>query len=407
MNRYQDITGHINYGLFLAVVALLPFPQIALRYAVVLWGISWLLEGRWLRKPELCLRQSGSLIQIPFLLFGVWIIWKALSGIWCADHAAWAWQMERYLTFFCIIPIGIWGVNSHYDWRQAGKVLVWSCVAAVPLYMILMTTLYHHREIIDMLQWKADWDYSCTNWYAFVSTNISHVKHRLFLCSIELLGVIMAVQIWREDVRKLIWMLPVMLAIIPLSGSRQSLLTGIVLLCVAVIYALPQQKRLRYSLVILLSGALIGGGLLYFHPRTQEVGEEDAIRPTVWSLALQHPSDYLLYGLGAGQSTSYLVERYKEEGLEFYAAKRIHAHNQYVEELLETGIFGLLLFLFAWLSIAFCTKKRGRLTAILFTILFMLNMLTDCMFGVFCGIALWAVGLLLIRLQEEHYNPRR
>ena len=52
MNRYQNILGHINYSLFLAIVALLPFPQIFLRYACVLWIITWALEGRWLNKPH-------------------------------------------------------------------------------------------------------------------------------------------------------------------------------------------------------------------------------------------------------------------------------------------------------------------------------------------------------------------
>ena len=27
--------------------------------------------------------------------------------------------MERYLTFALIVPIGIWGLNTNYDWKQA------------------------------------------------------------------------------------------------------------------------------------------------------------------------------------------------------------------------------------------------------------------------------------------------
>ena len=80
---------------------------------------------------------------------------------------------------------------------------------------------------------------------------------------------------------------------------------------------------------------------------------------------------------------------------------RYHPHNQYLEELMEIGFFGLLLFILAWLSIIYYAEKRGRQTAILFTTLFMLNMLTDCMFGKFCGIALWAIGLMFILLQSN------
>ena len=48
MNQYREIIGKLNYGLFLAIVALLPFDQLLLRYAFVTWFVCWLLEGRWL-----------------------------------------------------------------------------------------------------------------------------------------------------------------------------------------------------------------------------------------------------------------------------------------------------------------------------------------------------------------------
>ena len=78
---------------------------------------------------------------LPFLLFGLWYGWRLLSGLWAADHAAWSEQMERYISFGVLIPVGIWGVNSYYDWRKIGKVLIGSCIAAIPFYLILLATL--------------------------------------------------------------------------------------------------------------------------------------------------------------------------------------------------------------------------------------------------------------------------
>ena len=69
MNTYQEIVGRANWWLFLVVVALLPFPQIALRFACVLWIFCWALEGRWLTKPR-SLKENK--MAIPFLLFGLW-----------------------------------------------------------------------------------------------------------------------------------------------------------------------------------------------------------------------------------------------------------------------------------------------------------------------------------------------
>ena len=151
------------------------------------------------------------------------------------------------------------------------------------------------------------------------------------------------------------------------------------------------------------------------HPRMQEfdldeitqmreVSGEHESRLNIWALAIEQPKDYLAHGLGAGQSTNYLVEKYKEKGFNYYASKRFHAHNQYIEQLIELGLPGLLFFLIMWSSIPLCTKDNGRRTAWLFLTLFIFNMFTDCMFGRFCGVALWVVGLVFILLQA---NPQR
>ena len=144
MNRYQQILGAVNYGLFLIVTFLMPFPQTILRTFCVLWVASWVLEGRWLSRPR-SLRENK--MAIPFLLFGAWYLWRLISGLWVADHAAWAEQMERYMSFGLMVPIAIWGLNDRYDWRLAGKMLVAGCIAAAVYYPGIITLLFYHPEL--------------------------------------------------------------------------------------------------------------------------------------------------------------------------------------------------------------------------------------------------------------------
>ncbi|MBQ3673184.1 MAG: O-antigen ligase family protein [Paludibacteraceae bacterium] len=407
MKNYQDIVRRVNYWLFLVVVALLPFPQVALRYACVLWLISWFLEARWIRKPQ-CLKTNT--MAIPFILFGVWYLWKLLSGLWSPDIAAWRWEMERYMTFGLLIPIGLWGVNTYYNWQQVGKVLVWSCVAAVPLYICWMAFLFFHPDFASSLPLAEPWTQH-KEWWVFLSDNISHFKHRLFLCSVELFGLIIAIQLYRKRLALLIPAAIVMISTIQLTGSRQSVLTCAAILVAVIIYALPKRFRLTYGLGILLLGIVIGGGLLKLHPRMQEfdisditemreVSYEHDVRFNIWGFALQQPQDYIWYGLGAGQSRQYMLERFEAAHYEGYVMKNYHSHNQYLEEMMEIGVFGMIFFILAWLSMPICARGKGKYTATLFLILFMLNMLTDCMFGKFDGIALWAVGLVFILLQS-------
>jgi O-antigen ligase len=403
----------LNYGVFLGLIALLPFPQIIVRYACLVWFITWALEFRWLSKPDWR-------FKISVVLFGLWYAWKLLSGLWAPDHAAWAAQMERYLPFLFLVPVGIWGVNPCYDMKRAGRVLVISCLCAVPLYALLMTTLFYHREIIDTLHWEAVWNYAHNDLYAFVTDNISNVKHRLYLCTLELFGAYAAFVLYRHEPKKLIPMLVVMLLMIALTDSRQAILTALILAAVTALLYMPEQYRKRYGVAILAAALLTGGGLLCLHPRMQhmdleavrqmqEKDDPNTARLYIWTCALQEPKDYLAHGLGAGQSTPYLVERYEQAGFGYCAGSRFHCHNQYLQELMEIGIGGLLLFLLAWVSVPLCARGEGRRAAWVLVTVFGCNMLTDCMFNMFCGVSIWAtamVGVMCLSLVEQPAQVR-
>ena len=96
-----------------------------------------------------------------------------------------------------------------------------------------------------------------------------------------------------------------------------------------------------------------------------------------------------------------MLKKYKDLGISDYVKKSYAAHNQYLAEWMEIGIPGLIFFILAWISIPYFTRKRARKSAMLLLTLYALNMLTDCMWGKFDGIALWCVWMVLIRLQSN------
>ena len=403
MEKYRDIMGRINYGLFLTAVFLLPFPQDLVRYACVAWIISWFLEFRWLRKPQL--RNQTWLI---FVAFGLWYGWKLISGFWAPDKAAWSWQMTRYLAFIFMVPVGIWGVNERYDWRQAGSTLVRGCLVALPFYLGLMTALYLHPQWVSFFS-PAEWDFTHPTWWTYFNGNISAIKHRLFLCSIELFGAYIAFHVYRNRPWILVpaWM--TMLFLILLTDSRQAVFMTIILAVIILLFALPKYIRARFCGIIIVMAVILAGMGLKMHPRMQQINMQTIsemnnitydheARLNIWAIALQQPEDYLPWGLGAGQSEIYLIDRYNEVGMDSYANMRFHAHSQYLEELMETGFVGLALLLLALIAMPAFANGKGRQTGVILITIFGLNMAVDCMFGLFCGIALWAVGMVFISL---------
>jgi hypothetical protein len=410
LQRYQSAVGQLNYTLFLLTVALLPFPQIFLRYASVTWFATWVLEGRFCSRPN----QQDWRKAIPFLMFGGWYLWKIISGIWAEDTDAYGWQLERYLFFGLLIPVGIWGVNSRYDWKQVCKVLAISCITAAGVYLFTLFWVYN----ADFFNYDSGKVALQTLPLGYFADSISHIKHRLFLCSTEMMGI-MALLYLRADICckygkakgyfLIICAIVIMIAFILATGSRASILSGAALITIWMLYKLPI-RRIRYKIAFVLLACGIGLFALSQHPRMQAFDYEDLfsiretahdhnVRLNIWGTALENPKDYSLYGLGAGQSFQYLQNKYIEKGLIRY--HNFNSHNQYIEEWIELGIPGLMFFILAWLSLPFCTKKRARKSANMLLTLYALNMLTDCMFGRFDGIILWAVWMLLIRLQAD------
>lgn len=407
LQKYQSVIGQLNYTLFLVVVALLPFPQIFLRYACVTWLITWLLEGRFLQKPNLAEWKR----MLPILLFGLWYLWKIISGLWANDQVAYTWQLERYMLFGAMIPIGIWGVNEQYNWKKICSVLVISCIAAAGVYLFTLFWVQNanvfYREI--PLQ---------TMTFEYFASKISYIKHRLFLCSVEMMGV-MAILFIRKDILEkwgkvkgwlaIISAIAIMAILILATGSRASILSGIALIAIGVLYKLPI-RSIRYKIGFILLAGGIGLFALTQHPRMQdfdfnqilklrEIKAENNIRLNIWGVIFENYQAYSLHGLGAGQSFGFLQEKYNEYGLLNY--KYFNAHNQYFEEWMEIGIPGVLFFLLAWISIPCCATGRARKSAMMLFILYVLNMLTDCMLGKFDGIVLWCVWMILIYIQSD------
>ena len=412
LQKYQSTVGQLNYTLFLVTVALLPFPQIFLRYASVAWFATWVFEGRFCTKPS----KEDWRKAIPFLLFGAWYLWKIISGLWAANIDAYGWQLERYLFFGLLVPVGIWGVNSLYDWKKICKVLAISCVAAVVIYTFTLFWVFNanifNNETVPHLLKPLTFD--------FFADKISCIKHRLFLCSTEMMGI-MALLYVRKDVLSKFgkykgWFLIIggivmMICFIIATGSRASILSGVALISIWLLYKLPIRQTI-YKIALVVFACAVGLFALSQHPRMQEfdytrlmsirnVEKGENVRLNIWGTALDSPKDYSLYGLGAGQSTPYLQKKYVEKGLVNYAKISFAAHNQYLTEWMEIGIPGMIFFILAWISIPYFNTHRARKSAIMLLTLYGLNMLTDCMWGTFDGIILWAVWMLLIRLQAN------
>ena len=203
-----------------------------------------------------------------------------------------------------------------------------------------------------------------------------------------------------------------MLITILSTGARLPLLLIPVLLTIILFSLLTRQQIVRWGLGSILGITLLGGVIYHYHPRKDEIKWQDVVnfrqpdisnhdaRLNIWAFCIETPQDYLCYGLGAGQTGNYIRHKYEQADWKWYLDLGLFntCHCQYLTEVMENGIGGLLFFIMCWIALLYNARGDTRLPAIIFCTIFAMSMLTDDVLDVFNGISLWGAGMLLLLL---------
>ena len=357
MERYKNLIERINYFAFLALLIALPFPQPIIHFCWLVWAYTWLLEFRYLDRTNL--RRSRGVFYLS-LGVGVWLVWNIVSLLWAHDtQAAWN-SIERYISLLAIPLIGCFGLNTHYNIRTCVRVLTVSVFASVGVYLFTHYWVLNHALALDR--------YTCA---PRVSLDLLHmdnllldIKHRVHYANVLCLLVPCAVLLRKPLSKTLLVLLSfVLLGIVLLTGSRIGLVSLTLVIGITMIYWAMRQPKVVKTISIITTALVlcaVGIGGVVLHPRSAGHSIDEEPRMAVWKTALEQPTDYIAYGLGAGNSTDYLVERYQQRGWEIFYLRRFSPHNQFLGVCMDLGIVAAVLFVLFWLGIPwfFAGDKR-------------------------------------------------
>jgi O-antigen ligase len=127
-------------------------------------------------------------------------------------------------------------------------------------------------------------------------------------------------------------------------GGMVSFLAGTIVLALITLWRVPSKKSLIpiLSFVIGLFVYLIYVGMSPIIERFVQSGVSSHERLSVWFASLTAFRDFPIFGSGLG-TFQHVFPAYKLDGIEMFYQ---HAHNDYIEMLLELGIIGALVGLF-------------------------------------------------------------
>ncbi len=420
-NKYTQIAGLTNYLLVLAVAFSASFPNRIFNAMWVLWFISWLLEGRFLKKSNFSFNKS----KIPVLLLLVFYAWEAISIFWAKDKAAGFSLLEKQLSFVAIVPVALFGVNRYYKTTTILLSLVIGALVSILSYSMTLLYVNNYEYLIsagDLSLWKG------FDFIAFTDL-LSYIKHRLYYNTILVIAIFSLPFLYKKYAPKhgkyltLILGLATgttILTMLYLTGSRSMIMA--LLLIVSIVFFRMINKKYRVYVVSSVIILLFTGLYLFieFHPRMQDFKAHDFetlrtgkttnenIEPRllIWYAVFESPHDYLVHGLGVGNSTGYLVDKYVKNGFpEIFISRKYSAHNQYFATTMELGLAGgLFLVLFFFLFHRFL-KGNARRFGFYFSLLMAFNLLTEGMLGRGDGVlTLCFFSLVCIWMQQEQ-NP--
>ena len=410
-NKYLQIVEKINYLLFVVAICMLPFPTRISLYTWELWFVSWLFEGRFLRKENFQWQKG----IIPIVLCVVWVLWELISCAWAINKTDATNMLVRHLSFVMILPVALWGVNSQYDLWKAAKWFIVSSISSIFIYAIYLYIIQYWgyiQEHHSLPEFVSTWKY--------FGDNISWTKHRLYYGTVLNLAIVTLLQIripllsmhHGNRAKSLFFFLKLVILVLGIiwSASRANMLTLLVISAVAIIQPLRGRTRALVTSLVGIMGITMCALLFTLHPRFEklhiehitdrETYQTHEIEPriNIWFSALQTPEDYLWHGVGAGCNSEYLKSIYASLDWDAFYERQFNAHNQYLGTFINLGIFGAIFFLLIWLLYPIWYKGRIRQFATLAALTIGLNMLTENMLDRIDGVIITCVTLLTIAL---------
>ena len=424
VDKYQQCIGVINYLLVLAVAFSAAFPNRIFNTVWVLWLITWALEGRFLKKSNFSFDKS----KIAILMLAVFYVWEAVSIFWAIDKNAGYSILERQMSFVAIVPIALFGVNEYYKTTTIFTSLVVGVLISVLSYSMTLVYLNNVEYFLhagDKTFWNGFNAENFSNW-------MSSIKHRLYYTTILAVALFSLPFLYKKYVSRygkcltiiILCFVAVMISVmIYFSGSRSMILALILFASIALFRFINK----KYSLVIASGiGLIVVTGLYLFityHPRMQNFKSDDfealktgkttneMIEPRllIWHVVFESPGEHFWYGLGAGNSTNSLVEKYKTNNFpDKFVIRRFGPHNQYFAEMMELGIAGalyLILFLFVFYG---SLTGNARRFAFYFSLLIAFNLLTEAMLGRGDGVlTLSFFSLMCIWMEKEQKENKK
>lgn len=378
------------------VVMTLPFPKLSLNsFAIISLGVF----SVFFQQP---FRSKIKLIKKNFLWISIASIptFLALFGLlWTENYSS---ATENLKPTFLVFSIIFFSSSVKPSLSEFSKLLDLFTISVITASLFAIG--------------KAVWlDFQGLGKYYFYLDFGKVLGHHptyfaLFICICSIHLILKA-----DHKDKLFWLYFVAMAflglVLYLLSSKMSIIALIIVLASSFFWEILLYKKVKANL---WSGVKLAGilffCLIFLTPNFQKrLSSEKASnlgeRMELWGVVFKkYQEGNIFFGAGTGDGRKGLVNEYQEVGYEIAAKEHYNAHNQYLEELLFYGFFGLILFLLQIIIFLSLSIQNKFSCGYYLIVCFMLFMMSESILERHSGEILYSYFMIVLFSILVHNN---
>ncbi len=385
-----------GYNFPLLIAFLLPF---GINYApiLILWTICYLFLGDPVNGFKKVFKNSWSYVLLGYFFLHVAAYWFSINK----EEALTS--IEVKMSFFAF-PLLLFCID--YDQVKVKKIIITfvsGCLISVVfcLFKAFYMYLFEHKNAFFYSEFSTFLHPSYLAMYLVLAqlivmlyykkwlAHISNLNYKIgFITCIFIAGIFLSSS--KMGIISAFLLLPATFAVILFNRGYKKTIAGLILSLVIglfVVYKLfPSPfERIKVAFTVTSSSAEID----------KTATESTAVRILIWQEAVKIIKENVITGVTPGDTNDRLYKAYEENGMTGALAKKLNAHNQYLQTFIGSGFVGfLLLCILTVYCIVLAFIKRNYMLA-LFSILMTFNFLVESMLQAQAGIVFFVFFLCM------------
>lgn len=386
----RKIAEKLFIGLLCAVALVLPFHKVLPSPLLTLAAIIGIFSGNFPQKWKRLKSNRSILIFASLYLI-------ALAGYLLSDNKPIAARDLQVKISIALIPVIL---GAYIDLTKREVMLIIRCFV-ISCFIFAVAALN-----------KAAFDYFTTGVNHFFYTDLVEFTfiHPSYIAMFEVFAVIVLLfnllKVWKQSSFKFkllhISSILFLIFFIFLLSSKMAILSLFVLVSMILYISLAPVVG-RFKTILILFAILITGLIVILSlPKTRErflmlfsynqvdYANSTDSREEIWKSGFQISGEHFFTGVGSGDAEQVLVDHYQANKFSKGVEERYNAHNQYLQIMIETGVFGLVLFLIVIIYSIRCALKYRDYLYFTFLLLFLINIFTESMLKTQSGVVFYA-----------------